>query len=208
MPKRVPGLPGAWSAQIPSIERKLRSKFKKNRDEKLCPEFQMKEVAKDHDRRKTVTGPSVCRTQTSKLKIVTFVDSVRLTFAFSILFSEQKWHSSWLFHSSLAKKTSSNSKTTVCSPWPSFLLASTLNRFRFQKLQVIVPEDQEHFMGHQADMNWLDLIVAEEKTLGENFAPKSPTHVSRFGKTAAELSLSLRKNCFFFHLMNVNHSKT
>ena len=94
MPKSVPGLPGAWSAQIPSIERKLRSKLKKNRGKKLCPDFQMKEVAKDHDRRKTVTGPSVCRTQTSKLKIVTFVDSVRLTFAFSILFSEQKWHSS------------------------------------------------------------------------------------------------------------------
>ena len=60
----------------------------------MCPELQMKEVAKDHDTRKTVTGPSVCRIQTSKIKNVTFMDSIRLIFAFSIRFSEQKWHSS------------------------------------------------------------------------------------------------------------------
>ena len=110
VPKSVPGLPGAWSAQIPSTELKLRSKLKKNRGKKMCPEFQMKKTAKDHDTRKTVTGPSVCRIQTSKIKNVTFVDRISLTFAFSILFSEQKWHSSWLFHSSLAKKLSRTRK--------------------------------------------------------------------------------------------------
>ena len=52
-------------------------------------------------------------------------------------------------------------------------------------------------MGHQGDINWLDLIVAEKKTLGDSFSPKSPTHVSRFDKKAAEISLSLRKEMSF-----------
>ena len=52
-------------------------------------------------------------------------------------------------------------------------------------------------MGHQGDINWLDLIVDEKKTLGDSFSPKSPTHVSRFDEKAAEISLSLRKKMSF-----------
>ena len=100
LPKSVPGLPGAWSPKKLSTEWNLCSKLKKNRDKRLCPEFQVKKEPKKHDTRKTFMGPSVYRTQTFKIKNMTFMDDIRATYAFSILFSKQNWHSIWVSHMS------------------------------------------------------------------------------------------------------------
>ena len=55
-------------------------------------------------------------------------------------------------------------------------------------------------MGHQGDINWLDLIVAEKKTLGDSLSPKSPTHVSRFDKkNCGDITLTEKKKSFSFN---------
>ena len=134
VPKSVPVPRGSWSAQILSIEPNLWSKFNKNRGKKLYPQFEGKEVAKKHDTRNTFTAHSVRRTQTFKFRNVTFVDGIRATIEFSILFSKLQWHSNWLSHLSLAKKANSRLKTTVFLHWATLLRASTLNHIQFKKL--------------------------------------------------------------------------
>ena len=78
--------------------------------------FRVKEVTERNDAGKTITSPPVCNTMTFKNENLTFFDTFRLLFVFSIPFNERRWHSSWVLSLPLAKKPSQRKN------WPLFYL--------------------------------------------------------------------------------------
>ena len=106
--------------------------WKKTRGKKLCPEFQVKEVAKKHDTRKTFTSLSVCRTDFQLQK-----RNVRGRYKSNNRIFNPFQRTTMVRQLTLplvtCEKANSNSKPTVCLTWASFLRLSLIHIWRCRR---------------------------------------------------------------------------